>query len=109
WWVLRGRLVSQHRLLTELDSRAKPGSAGWCALQTWIFPVLEQQGDLARLLERCAAIVDVIGDAEPSRTLADCLAEKALALATLGRLSEASECGHRSLAMARELGYPHGE
>jgi len=53
--------------------------------------------------------VAVIGDQEPSRLLADCLATQALALSHLGRKPEAYELGRRAQIMSRELGYPLGE
>ena len=37
------------------------------------------------------------------------LAGRSSTLLNLGRLAEATEDGRRSLAMARELGYPAGE
>ena len=65
--------------------------------------------DLPQALQRCAAIVDVIGDREPSRILADCLALQSVTLSNLGRVPEAAGCARRALAMARELGYPFAQ
>jgi DNA-binding CsgD family transcriptional regulator len=41
--------------------------------------------------------------------LADCLAGRSVVLSNLGQLAEAAGDGRRSLALARELGYPAGE
>ena len=49
------------------------------------------------------------GTGAPSRALADCLAGRSVALSNLGRIAEAADDGRRSLALARELGYPAGE
>jgi predicted ATPase/DNA-binding CsgD family transcriptional regulator len=109
WWTLRGRLAGQGPLLRELAGRAEPGSEGWCAVQFWLAYTAMEAADLPQSLRRCAAIVDVIGDREPSRILADCLALQSVTLANLGRVAEAAGCARRALAMARELGYPFAQ
>ena len=68
WWMLRGRLAGQEPLLRELAGRAEPGSDGWCAAQFWLAWTALDAADLPAALQRCAAVVDVIGDREPSRT-----------------------------------------
>ena len=109
WWTLRGRLAGQGPLLRELAGRAEPGSEGWCAAQFWLGYTAMDAADLPESLRRCAAIVDVIGDREPSPVLADCLALQSVTLANLGRVPEAAGCARRALAMARELGYPFAQ
>jgi predicted ATPase len=109
WWELRGRLPGQRPLLRELAARAEPGSDRWRALQSWLGWTLMSTGDLARTLEHCTAVLDVIGDREPSRALVDCLNLQSITLSNLGRVSEAAECGRRALALARELGYRSGQ
>jgi predicted ATPase/DNA-binding CsgD family transcriptional regulator len=109
WWKLRGRLAGQGPLLRELAGRAEPGSEGWCAAQFWLAYTAAEAADLPQSLQRCAAIVDVIGDREPSRVLADCLALQSVTLANLGRVPEAAGCARGALAMARELGYPYAQ
>ena len=108
WWVLRGRLAGQGPLLRELAGRAGPGSEGWCAAQVWLAWAAFGAADLPQALQRCAAVMEAIGDREPSRLLVDCLTVKSETLANLGRVPEAAECGRRALALARELGYPFG-
>ncbi|HEY7145101.1 MAG TPA: AAA family ATPase, partial [Streptosporangiaceae bacterium] len=109
WWLLRGRLAGQQMLLRELAGRAGPGSDGWCAAQFWLAWMAHDSADLPGSLQRCAAIVDVIGDRKPSPILADCLALQSDNLANLGRVPEAAASARRALAMARELGYPFGQ
>ena len=109
WWTLRGRLAGQGPLLRELAGRAEPGSEGWCAAQFWLAWTAVDAADLPEALQRCVAIVDVIGDREPSRILADCLALQSVTLANLGRVPEAVGCARRALAMARGLGYPFAQ
>jgi predicted ATPase len=109
WWVLRGRLAGQRRLLLEVTGRAKPGSDGWCAAQVWLARMAYDSVDLPAGLQRCAAVIDVIGDREPSQALVDCLALQSTILCGLGRIAGAARCGRRALAMARELGYPSGQ
>jgi predicted ATPase/DNA-binding CsgD family transcriptional regulator len=108
WWVLRGRLAGQGPLLRELAGRAGPGSAGWCAAQVWLAWTAFGAADLPQALKRCAAVIEVIGDREPSRLLADCLTVQSETLANLGRVPEAAGCGRHALALARELDYPFG-
>ena len=109
WWTLRGRLAGQGPLLRELAGRAEPGSDGWCAAQFWLGWTAWTRPTCPRRCERCAAIVDVIGDREPSPVLADCLALQSVTLANLGRVPEAAGCARRALAMARGLGYPFAQ
>ena len=109
WWVLRGRLAGQEPQLRELAGRAEPGSDGWCAAQHWLAWIAFDAADPLQVLQRCAAVVDVIGDRKPSRILADCLALQSDNLSNLGRVPEAAASARRALAMARELGYPFGQ
>ena len=73
WWELRGRLAGREPLLRELAGRAEPGSDGWCAAQHWLAEAAFAAGDLPLVLQRCAAVIDVVGDRGPSRAQADCL------------------------------------
>jgi predicted ATPase/DNA-binding CsgD family transcriptional regulator len=109
WWLLRGRVAGEGPLLGELAGRAEPGSDGWCAAQLWLGWIAFDAADLPGALKRSAAIVDVIGDREPSRLLADCLGLQSFILSILGRVPEAAECARRALSLARELGYPSGQ
>jgi predicted ATPase/DNA-binding CsgD family transcriptional regulator len=111
WWLLRGRLEGQQPLLRELAGRAGPGGEAWCAAQFWLAWAAADAADLPGSLQRCDAIVEVIGGRGPSRALADVLALQTNILFVLGRIRypEAAEGGRRALAMARELGYPFGQ
>ena len=109
WWRLRGRLPGQYRLLSEIAGRAEPGSDRWCAIQGWLGWAAFLAFDLAGALDHFTAVRDAAGDWGPSRVLADALAGRAETLLSTGRLAEGAEDGRRSLAMARELGYPAGE
>jgi len=109
WWEPRGRLAGQERLLRELAGRAEPGSDGWCAAQYWLAADAFGAADLLQALQRCAAIIDVIGDRGPSRVLVDCLVLQSAALANIGRVAEAAASARRALVLARELGYPLGQ
>ena len=85
------------------------GSDGWCAAQFWLGETALYSADLAAALGHFTAVRDAIGDRPPSRALADCLAGRSVTLSNLGRIAEAADDGRRSLALARELGYPAGE
>jgi predicted ATPase/DNA-binding CsgD family transcriptional regulator len=109
WWVLRGRLAGQEPQLRELAGRAEPGSDGWCAAQHWLAWIAFDAADPSQVLQRCKAVVDVIGDRKPSRILVDCLVLQSGTLANLERVPEAAASARRALALARELGYPAGQ
>jgi DNA-binding CsgD family transcriptional regulator len=109
WWMLRGRLAGQCPLLREAAEHAAPGSDGWCAAQYWLGLASVFTADMAGALGCFTGMRDAIGDRPPSRALADCLRCRSTALANLGRAAEAADDARRSLALARELGYPAGE
>jgi predicted ATPase/DNA-binding CsgD family transcriptional regulator len=109
WWVLRGRLAGQEPLLRELAGRAGPGSEGWCTAQFWLAWTAFDAADLPGALQLCSAVIDVIGDREPTRLLVDCLDLQSAVSSNLGRVPEAAAISRRALAMARELGYPFGQ
>ena len=109
WWVLRGRLAGQQPLLRELAGRAGPGSEGWCTAQFWLAWTAFDAADLPGALQLCSAVIDVIGDREPSRLLVDCLDLQSAVSSNLGRVHEAAAISRRALAMARQLGYPFGQ
>jgi predicted ATPase/DNA-binding CsgD family transcriptional regulator len=108
-WYLRGRLPGQYPLLREAAGRAAVGSEGWCAAQFLLGWAAVFSADLAGALEHFTALSDAAGDRGPSRALADGLAGRSFTLLNMGRLAEAAGPGRRSLAVARELGYPVGE
>jgi predicted ATPase/DNA-binding CsgD family transcriptional regulator len=109
WWRLRGRLPGQYRLLSEIAGLAEPGSDRWCAIQGWLGSAAFLAFDRAGALDHFTAVRDAAGDWGPSRVLADALVGRAETLLSTGRLAEGAEDGRRSLAIARELGYPAGE
>ena len=109
WWMLRGRMAGQCPLLREAAGHATVGSDGWCAAQYWLGLASVFTADMAGALDCFTGIRDAIGDRPPSRALADCLRCRSTALANLGRAAEAADDARRSLALARELGYPAGE
>ena len=109
WWLLRGRLAGEYPVLCEAADGAEVGSDGWCAAQFWLGETARYSADTAAALGHYTAVRDAIGDRPPSRALADCLAGRSVTLLNLGRIPEAAEEGRRSLALAREIGYPAGE
>ena len=109
WWQLRGRLTGQYPLLRQAAGSADAGSDRWCAAQIWLGHAAVTSADMAAALGHFTAVRDAIGDRGPSRALADCLAGRSWPLLSQGRTAEAVEDARRSLAVARELGYPAGE
>jgi predicted ATPase/DNA-binding CsgD family transcriptional regulator len=109
WWALRGRLPGAYPLLAELAGCAEPGSDRWCTAQFWADLAARFSSDLAGALRHSTALRDAVAGRPPSRALADALAGRSGALLALGQIPEAAEDARRSLAVAREMGYPFGE
>jgi DNA-binding CsgD family transcriptional regulator len=109
WWVLRGRLASEYRLLRQAAGRAEAGSGGWCAAQIWLGWTAQFSADLATALGHFTAARDAVAGRPPSRALTAALAGRAGVLRLMGRTAEAAGDARRSLALAREIGYPVGE
>jgi non-specific serine/threonine protein kinase len=109
WCFLRGRLASADPLLRQATEHAAPPSDVWCTTQFWLGWSALYSADLAGALEHFTAVRDAVGDRQPPPVLADCLAGRSLALASMGRTAEALHDGHLALTLASELGYPAGE
>jgi hypothetical protein len=109
WWQLRGRLAGQYSLLRQAAGGAETASHRWCAAQYWLGWTAQFSADPAGALGHFTAVRDAIGDRGPSRALADALAGRAAVLRVMGRIAEAAGHARRSLALAREIGYPAGE
>jgi predicted ATPase/DNA-binding CsgD family transcriptional regulator len=109
WWFLRGRAAGEYPVLREAAERAAPGGDAWCAAQFWLGETALYVGDLTGSLGHFTAVKASVEDRGPSRALAECLGGRSVTLANLGRVDEAAEEGRRSLAVAREVGYPLGE
>ena len=109
WWFLRGRLAGNYPLLCHAAGQAEPGSDGWCAAQFWLGYTAQWTGDLAASLRHFTELRDAVAHRGPSRALADGLVGRAGALSQMGRYPEAAGERSRSLAVARQAGYPTGE
>jgi predicted ATPase/DNA-binding CsgD family transcriptional regulator len=109
WWFLRGRLAGNCQLLRQAAGRAAPGSDGWCSAMFWLGYTVQWIGDLAGSLRIFTELRDAVAGRGPSRALADALGGRSGALGQMGRFAEAAEEARRSLAVAREFGYPAGE
>jgi predicted ATPase/DNA-binding CsgD family transcriptional regulator len=109
WWLLRGRLPAQYRLLREVAGRATAGSDGWAIAQFWLGYAAVHSADLAAAVGHFTAVCNAAGDRPPSRVLADCLSRRSRTLAELGQTAEAGDDGRRSLALSRDLDYAAGE
>ena len=110
WWLLRGRLPGQYGLLREVAGRAETGSDGLvrrAAVDHHGRGVLLRRGRGAGCLHRAAgrgrrpgAVPGAGSTAWPGGRWHWC---------NLGRAAEAADEARRSLAVAREIGYPAGE
>ena len=108
WWVLRGRLADQYRLLCQAAGHAEAGSDGWCAAQLWLGYAAQVSADLAAALGHFTAVRDAVADRPPSRALTSALAGRAGVLRPMGRADEAAGDARRARALAREIGHPAG-
>ena len=109
WCFVRGRLASEYPVLRRAAGRAEPGSDVWCTTHFWLGWSALYAGDPASALGHFTAVRDAVGDGPPLPALADCLAGRAVALASQGRTAEAIQYGRRAMALARKLRYPAGE
>jgi predicted ATPase/DNA-binding CsgD family transcriptional regulator len=109
WWLVRGRLPGQYRLLRELAGQAEAGSSGWCTLRFWCYLAALFSSDLAGTLDASTVLRDAVADRGPSRALADGLVGRAVALNNMGHTAEAAGQARQALAVAREIGYRAGE
>ena len=109
WWLLRGRLAGEYRLLRQAAGRAEAGSGGWCAAQLWLGWAAQFSADLAAALGHFTAVRDAAADRPPSRALTFALAGRAGILRLMGRTAEAAGDARRALVLAREIGDPVGE
>jgi hypothetical protein len=95
--------------LRQAAGRAVPGSDGWCSAMFWLGYTVQWTGDLAGSLKIFTELRDAVADRGPSRALADGYGGRTGALLSMGRFAEAAEEDRRSLAVARQVGYPLGE
>ena len=109
WWFLRGRLAGEYPLLCQVAGGAEAGSGGWCAAQLWLGWAAQYSADLAGALGHFTAVRDAVAGRPPSRALTAALAGRAEVLPLMGRTAEAAGEARRSLALARQIGYPAGE
>ena len=109
WWFLRGRLAGNCQLLRQAAGRAVPGSDGWCSAMFWLGYTVQWSWDLAGSLRIFTELRDAVAGRGPCPALADALGGRSTALSQMGRFAEAAEEGRRSLAVARQVGYPLGE
>ena len=109
WWLPRGRLHGAYPLLRQAAGRAQPGSDAWCTAQFFLGYSAQWTGDLVASLSHFTELGDAVAGRGPCRALADSLAGRAGALLQMGRYAEAADETRRSLAVAREVGYPLGE
>ncbi len=109
WWFLRGRLAGQCPLLAEVTGYAEPGSDRWCTAQFYLGWAAEFSADIAGALDHFTTLRDAVAGRPPSQALAGALVGRSYALRDLGQFAQAAEDARRSLAVAREVGYPLGE
>jgi non-specific serine/threonine protein kinase len=109
WWVLRGRLAGEYRLLRQAVGRAEAGSDEWCDAQIWLGYAAQFSADLAAALGHFTAVRDAAAGRPPSPALASALVGRAGPLFLIGREAEAAGEARRALVLAREIGDPVGE
>jgi predicted ATPase/DNA-binding CsgD family transcriptional regulator len=109
WWLLRGRLPGEYRLLRQAADRAEAGSGGWCDAQIELGFAAQLSADLAAAFGHFTAARDAAAGRPPSPALASALVGRALMLGVMGREAEAVGEARRALVLAREIGDPVGE
>jgi predicted ATPase/DNA-binding CsgD family transcriptional regulator len=109
WWLLRGRLPGEYRLLRQAAGRAEAGSGGWCDAQIELGYAAQLSADLPAAFGHFTAVRDAAAGRPPSPALASALAGRAVILRLMGREAEAVGEARRALVLAREIGDPVGE
>jgi DNA-binding CsgD family transcriptional regulator len=109
WWHIRGRLAAQAPLLRAAVDRAAAGGDAWCTGHIWLGQAALDSADPAGALRHFTTVRDAIGDRGPGQLLARCLSSRSATFLAMGRLADAADEGRRSLAVAREGGYPVAE
>jgi len=67
WWLMRGRMAGEYRLLRQAADRAEAGSGGWCTAQLWLGIMAQFSADLAAALGHYTAVRDATAGQPPSR------------------------------------------
>jgi DNA-binding CsgD family transcriptional regulator len=93
-------------LLAAAADAAAVGGRTWCAARIWLGRASLYSADPTAALGHFTAVRDAIGDHGPSHVLAVSLAARSSTLLYLGRTAEAADDARRSVALAREAGYP---
>ena len=109
WWLLRGRLAGEYRLLCRIADYAEVGSGGWCTAQILLGVAAQSLADLGAALGHFTVVRAAVADRPPSPALTLALAGRAVALRPMGRTAEAAGDARRTLALARQIGDPVGE
>src|SRR5689334_9071318 len=109
WWVLRGRLPGEYRMVCQASGAAEASSVGWCAAQIWLGWAAQVSADLAASLSHFTAVCDAVAGRPPSPALTAALACRATALRLMGRTAEAAGDARSALALAQQIGDPAGE
>jgi predicted ATPase/DNA-binding CsgD family transcriptional regulator/DNA-binding XRE family transcriptional regulator len=109
WWLLRGRLAGEYRLLRQAADGAEAGSEGWCTTQAGLGMAALLSADPAAAIGHFTAVRDAAAGRPPSRALTVALVGRATALRLMGRAAEAVGDARRALALARQIGDPAGE
>jgi len=106
WWLVRGRLTGEYRLLGQAASHTEAGSGRWCAAQIWLGLMAQFSGDTTTALGHFTAVRDAAASPALDRALTSALANRAAILLLTGRLAEAADESRRALTLAREIGDP---
>jgi predicted ATPase len=109
WWILRGRLAGEYRLLRQAADRAEVGSGGWCTAQLWLGWTAQASADPAAALGHFTAVRDAAAGRPLSRALTVALAGRAQVLLLMGQAAETAGDARRALVLAREIGDRFGE
>jgi non-specific serine/threonine protein kinase len=109
WWLLRGRLTGEYRLLGQAASHAEAGSDRWCAAQIWLGSMAQLLGDLPAALGHFTAVCEATASRAPSMALTRALSNRSAVVLMLGRAAEAADDARHAVELARQIGDRAGE
>jgi len=102
WWLLRGRLASQAAAVRSAADRTVPGTDGWIAAQIYLGQACLQGSDATGAVQYYTAAIDNLPADAPPGLRANCLLDRAFALAELGEISAADRDARRAVSLAEE-------
>jgi predicted ATPase/DNA-binding CsgD family transcriptional regulator len=103
WLRQRARLAEAHHWLSAAAARSSPSGETWARAHLWLGHLQAYGADSAVAAGHHTAVVEAYRGLEPSRTLVEAVAVRAVLWVDLGDIPKAVHDARRALALAHEL------